>query len=98
MRATIFVTDDDEVVRTAITRRLAKRQHDIRSFDSGEALIEALDHDIPDLILLDLKMTGMTGLQTLKHIRPQGPSGPRHPLNSVWDHRGCRRGHEVRGL
>ena len=50
MRATIFVTDDDEVVRQAISRRLAKRHHDIRSFDSGEALLVALDSDVPDII------------------------------------------------
>ncbi len=69
MRATIFVTDDDEVVRQAISRRLAKRHHEIRSFDSGEALLEALDHDMPDIIFLDLKMTGLSGLETLKQIR-----------------------------
>jgi len=69
MRANIFVTDDDEVVRQAISRRLAKRHHHIRSFNSGEALLEALDHDVPDLILLDLKMVGLSGLETLKQIR-----------------------------
>ena len=69
MRANIFVTDDDDVVRQAISRRLAKRHHQVRSFDSGEALLEALDHDAPDLILLDLKMAGLSGLETLKHIR-----------------------------
>ncbi len=69
MRATIFVTDDDEVVRQAISRRLARRHHDIRSFESGEALLTALDHDVPDIIFLDLKMTGLSGLETLKQIR-----------------------------
>jgi two-component system, NtrC family, response regulator AtoC len=69
MRATIFVTDDDEVVRQAISRRLARRHHDIRSFDSGEALLSALDHDVPDIIFLDLKMTGLSGLETLKQVR-----------------------------
>ncbi len=73
MRASIFVTDDDEVVRASITRRLARGRHDVRSFDSGEALLEGLDHDIPDIILLDLKMSGMTGIETLKHIRPKAP-------------------------
>jgi two-component system response regulator AtoC len=69
MRANIFVTDDDDVVRQAISRRLAKRHHQVRSFDSGEALLEALDQDVPDLILLDLKMAGLSGLETLKLIR-----------------------------
>jgi two-component system, NtrC family, response regulator AtoC len=69
MRANIFVTDDDDVVRQAISRRLMKRLHHVRSFESGEALLEALDHDVPDLILLDLKMAGLSGLETLKHIR-----------------------------
>ena len=74
MRATIFVTDDDDVVRASITRRLSRTgTHEVQSFDSGEALLEALDHDIPDIILLDLKMTGMSGLETLKQIRPKAP-------------------------
>ena len=73
MHASIFVTDDDEVVRSSITRRLTRGGHDVRSFDSGEALLEGLDDDVPDIILLDLKMSGMTGLETLKHIRPKAP-------------------------
>lgn len=73
MHASIFVTDDDEVVRASITRRLTRGGHEVRSFDSGEALLEGLDHDVPDIILLDLKMSGMTGLETLKQIRPKAP-------------------------
>jgi two-component system response regulator AtoC len=73
MRASIFVTDDDEVVRSSITRRLSRNQHDVRSFDSGEALLEGLNHDIPDILLLDLKMSGMTGLETLKQVRSKAP-------------------------
>ena len=73
MRATIFVTDDDDVVRSSITRRLAHSAHEIRGFVSGEALLDALEYEIPDIILLDLKMTGMTGLETLKHLRPKAP-------------------------
>jgi len=73
MRATIFVTDDDEVVRSSITRRLARQQHLIRSFNSGETLLEALDHDTPDIILLDLKMSGLTGIQTLQQAKSKAP-------------------------
>ena len=73
MKATIFVTDDDEVIRAAMTRHLTRNHHQVRSFDSGEELLKALDHDSPDLILLDLKMTGMTGIETLKHVRYKAP-------------------------
>ncbi len=69
MRATIFVTDDDEVVRQAISRRLAKRHHEVRGFDSGEALLGALESEQPDIIFLDMKMSGMSGLETLKQVR-----------------------------
>lgn len=68
MKATIFVTDDDDVVRQALSRRLA-RHHHVKSFDSGEELLTALDHEVPDLILLDLKMSGLSGLETLKQLR-----------------------------
>lgn len=68
MKATIFVTDDDDVVRQALSRRLAKF-HQVKSFDSGEGLLTALDHEVPDLILLDLKMSGLSGLETLKQLR-----------------------------
>ena len=73
MRANIFVTDDDQAVRSAITRRLERRKHQVRNFDSGEALLPALDQDTPDIILLDLKMSGMTGIETLKHVRTKSP-------------------------
>ena len=73
MRANIFVTDDDHAVRSAITRHLERRKHHVRDFDSGEALISVLDQDTPDIILLDLKMSGMTGIETLKHVRTKTP-------------------------
>ena len=73
MHLSIFVTDDDEVVRSAIMRRLSRKFDGIRGFDSGEALLEGLKPDPPDLVLLDLKMSGMSGLETLRHIRANAP-------------------------
>ncbi len=73
MKATIFVTDDEPAIRSALVKRLSRRQHRVCGFESGEALVGALDRDVPDLILLDLKMPSMTGLETLKALRPKSP-------------------------
>lgn len=73
MRATIYVTDDDQNVCSALSRRLARNGHLVRSFNSGVSLLEALDYEIPDLLFLDLKMPEMDGLETLRQVRQTIP-------------------------
>lgn len=74
MRAVVFVTDDEHVIRAAIIKRLIRQGHHAVGFASGEALLEALQHNIPDLVLLDLKMPGLSGLEVLKDVRQLAPA------------------------
>lgn len=73
MNATIFVTDDEPAIRSALVKRLSKRHHRVLAFESGEALLQALDHEAPDVMLLDVKMPGLSGLETLKACRAKAP-------------------------
>ena len=74
MPAVIFVTDNDRAIRGAILKRLARQGHHAVGYESGEALLEGLQHSLPDLILLDVKMPGLSGLETLKQVRRLAPA------------------------
>ena len=73
MKVSVFVTDDEATIRNVLARRLSAKGHHVQTFDSGEALLAALDYETPDIILLDLKMQGITGLEALKEGRRKAP-------------------------
>jgi CheY-like chemotaxis protein len=73
-RADIVVTDDEQVTRKAIVKRLTRQGHHAVGYESGEALLVGLQHSIPDLVLLDLKLPGLSGLETLKYVRQLAPA------------------------
>ena len=67
----VVVVDDDEVIRLNIYKKLSRLNCQVRSFDSGEALVEffANQGQEPDVILLDYQMRGMNGVETLRVVR-----------------------------
>ena len=69
MQASIYVADDEPALLNAIVKRLSKGQHKVRAFKSGDELLAAVEQDIPDLVLVDMKMPGKTGIETLEALR-----------------------------
>ncbi|MDF0675815.1 MAG: sigma-54 dependent transcriptional regulator [Nitrospira sp.] len=74
MHTVVFVVDDEQVIRTAIVKRLNRQGHFATGYESGEVLLQELEHKLPELVLLDLKMPGISGLDALKHVRQLAPS------------------------
>ena len=65
----MYITDDNEVVLSALKRRFTGKFRRVRVFSSGESLLDAIVHETPDIIVLDLKMPGVGGIETLRRIR-----------------------------
>lgn len=69
----ILVVDDDEGIRTSLSRVLRSSGHQVRVANDGFHAIEVSREFHPDLVLLDIRMPGMDGVETFEHLRSEAP-------------------------
>jgi len=67
--AKILIVDDDAQLRHSFNRLLSEEGHEVVTASSGETAITSVEGDIPDLVILDIRLPGMTGLETLERLR-----------------------------
>ena len=66
---TVFIVDDDEAVRSALSFLLETENLHARSFDSAETFLESIDPTQPGCMLLDVRMPGLSGLELQQILR-----------------------------
>src|SRR5689334_16407441 len=59
----ILVVDDTDMLRDALCDILAEAGYHVRGASSGEAALAEIDADLPDIILLDIRMPYLDGYQ-----------------------------------
>src|SRR3954467_6001504 len=74
--ARILIVDDDAVLLRLLELRLAAEGHQVLQAASGEAALALLDHDLPELLITDLRMGGMDGLQLFDAVHRKHPLLP----------------------
>jgi CheY-like chemotaxis protein len=72
----ITILDDDQSVRTAISRLLRTSEISVSLCATGVELFSALDGERPDCLVLDLQMPGMGGLDVMNYLAEIGVSIP----------------------
>ena len=68
----LLVDDEKEFVET-LADRIKLRDHKADVALNGEQALKKLDDQIPDVVVLDLKMPGIDGMEVLRRIRKAYP-------------------------
>ena len=73
---TILIIDDDKSVRESIKMILEYDKYEVEFAENGELGMQKLDRLPVDVILLDVKMSGMDGIEVLTKIRQKNEKLP----------------------
>jgi CheY-like chemotaxis protein len=72
----LMVVDDNEDAANSLSMLLRLQGHAVRVLHGGEAALEAVREESPEVVLLDLGMPGMDGYETARRMRTL-PGGDR---------------------
>lgn len=73
MKAKILIIDDDNSLRRVLEYNLQEEGYEVHAASSGEEGLYWFGQTKPDLVITDMKMTGMDGLMVLKSIKERSP-------------------------
>lgn len=65
----VFIVDDDEAIRDALSWLLQSRGVEAQGFESAETFLNQWNPDMGGCLLLDIRMSGMSGLDLFDRLR-----------------------------
>ena len=69
----ILVVDDEEGIRESLSGIISDEGYRVVAVESGEAALEFLEDETPELVFLDVWLPGMDGLETLQKMKSKSP-------------------------
>lgn len=69
----VLLVDDEEIFREATARQLTVRGFVVQTVASGEAALELIQNEPPEVVVLDQEMPGMHGSETFLEIKKINP-------------------------
>ena len=71
----VLVADDEKNLRELLVRELGRKGHAVVGVADGRAAIEHLKEEVPDVLLLDMKMPNVEGIEVLRELQdfPEAP-------------------------
>jgi len=74
--STILIIDDDDQLRKSFDKLLKEEGYHSECAASGEAGLKIIEKEIPDLVILDMRLPGMNGFETFQVIHEIEPKLP----------------------
>ncbi len=74
--ARILIIDDEELIQEILANHLEGRGFRVTQASDGQAGLDQIRRDPPDLVLCDLRMPGLDGLQVLSSVSREFPELP----------------------
>jgi two-component system nitrogen regulation response regulator GlnG len=72
----IWIAEDDRSLRWVMEKAITREGIEVRSFETGDLLLHALQTAQPEIIISDIRMPGIDGLELLKQIHQDHPQIP----------------------
>ncbi len=74
--STVLIIDDDDQLRKSFDKLLTEEGFTVESAASGEEGLNIVRKNVPDLVILDMRLPGMNGLETFEAIHEIEPKLP----------------------
>ncbi|UCE42356.1 MAG: response regulator [Candidatus Aminicenantes bacterium] len=71
-KVNIYIVDDDEPVRHALSRLLRSCGFHVLTFSSAQEFLDSVSPDAQGCLILDVKMSGMDGLELQEKLNSSG--------------------------
>ncbi len=73
MKEKILIVEDDPAMRLGMSHFLASSGYSVKAIEDGNKALSAIEQEIFDVAIVDLKLPGVDGLTLLKHIKNVQP-------------------------
>jgi DNA-binding NtrC family response regulator len=74
--SSVLIIDDDDQLRRSFVKLLTEEGYSVESAPSGEAGLRLVQKEVPDLVVLDMRLPGMNGFETFQAIHEMEPKLP----------------------
>ena len=72
----VWVVDDDASIRWVLERALIDAGLSVRQFGNADEAIGVVDHELPNVVMTDIRMPGRSGLEFLEILGDRFPEIP----------------------